>query len=281
MAAQLNSHKPTGIWQLSSLQDLYTHNSKASLQSQWQSWDLSTGPLALISCVFSAFSSPETELIDVSPISWRKERHKAKMKNSSRDLHSDRVSTLLAGPALQATALTTGWFSVPERVRKQKAHDAQGESGTGLQWQTRQLSRGTSQAATKGLFMFWFSHPPLPQGISNNGWAQNTTLSSIFFALFGLPAAAVTYFWSCPLQKFSCKAATCSTRTAQLGTEECDRTVIKSDLSRQFHHKTRLLPHKLKQKLLWGRLLLGWCQHQLLHPSNRNDGRVLKSFTRY
>lgn len=65
------------------------------------------------------------------------------MINSSRDFHSDRDSTHLVGPGLQATALGTGRCSIPERARKQqpllaedphhKAHDAQRESGTGLQ----------------------------------------------------------------------------------------------------------------------------------------------------
>lgn len=177
-------------------------------------------------------------------------------------------------------------LSEQDNAQPQTGWENKGESGTGLQWHTLQLSGGTRQVATKGLLMLWFSHPPPPQGTKvevTRAGHKIQHLVPLFFAPFGLPAAALTYIFGvvCCRNSAAKLHATCSTRTAQLGTEECDRNVIKSDLSRQFHHKTHLLPHKLKQKLLWGRLLLGWCQQQLLHHSNSNDGRALKSFTRY
>lgn len=73
------------------------------------------------------------------------------MKNSSRDLHSHRISTLLAGPAVQATALGTGdaqsqkgWESRKHMVHRQSVAQA---------FNDRHLSKGTRQVATKGLFV--------------------------------------------------------------------------------------------------------------------------------
>lgn len=279
MTAQLSSHKPTGIWKLSSLQQAHATASKSSkpvAELRSQHWAFGLNLLSIFSLL------QPRDRTDVPPTSWGKERHKAKMKNSPRDLHSNRVSTLLAGPALQARALTTGWCSIPERVRKQKAHDAQGESGTGFN--DRHFSHPGVQVRLPVKVCLCFDshtllHLSVPVTMAGHKIQHLVPSSSLPLACQQLlkHISGVVHYRNSAAKLH----ATCSTRTAQLGTEECDRSVIKSDLSRQFHHKTHLLPHKLKQKLLWGRLLLGWCQQQLLHHSNRNDGRVLKSFTRY
>lgn len=194
--------------------------------------------------------------------SWGKGRQEAKMhmKNGSRDL-----------PACSLTELACCWLD--QHYKSQLSEQEYGQSQEGwerknlyLLWplnvmgreglaqpfndtqfsskEITLLSRGMRQVATKVLLRLWYLLPPSPQRTSSNGWAQNITLCSNVFAPFGLPAAALEYIF----QVVHCSnratklQATCSIRTAQLGTEECVRNIIKSDLSRQFPHKTHWLP---------------------------------------
>lgn len=96
-------------------------SSKPVAELRSQHWALGLNLL----CIFSLLQPGNRT-------NWRgKERHKAKMKNCSRDLHSDRVSILLVGPELQATALGTGdaqsqkgWESIKHTMHRQSLAQA-------------------------------------------------------------------------------------------------------------------------------------------------------------